>query len=104
MTVILAILLALGVPFASLHTTPDLATCCCPSPEVCACDDHDAPGQSTMKSCRSDGPDAVQPALAAFVAPRTITLVPPARMLVSVEHPLSSPHAPPAPRRPDAPF
>jgi hypothetical protein len=103
-TVLLAILLALGVPFAQLHTVNDRVTCCCPSPDQCKCPDHDTDESGPMmKACHKQAPDMVRAQLAHFVAPTPITVIAPAPLVERVAHRLPSPHAPPAPRRPDAP-
>lgn len=105
MTVLLAILLALGVPFAQLPTVNDRITCCCPSPEVCKCPDHksDQVQQATMGVCHKSGSAMVRTQLAAFVPPAIVRLIAPARPAAQIEHVLPAPHAQPPPRRPDAP-
>jgi hypothetical protein len=102
--VLLAILLALGVPFAQLQTSTDPVTCCCPDPDTCKCPDHQPDdGQSSMRACHKGSPELVHATLAAFVAPERIALVIPAPHAVVIVHVVPAPHAPPAPRRPDAP-
>ncbi len=102
---LIAILLALGVPFAQLHTVNDRVTCCCPDPEHCKCPDHkpDESGQPTMNTCHKQAPKTVRAQLAHFIAPAPIAVIAPAPLVERVAHRLPPPHAPPAPRRPDAP-
>jgi hypothetical protein len=104
-TVLIAILLALGVPFAQLHTVNDHVTCCCPSPDVCKCPDHepDDGGQPMMKVCHKQAPKTVRAQLATFVAPAAIELVVPVPRVERVAHARPSPHAPPDPHWPAAP-
>lgn len=105
MTVVLAILLALGVPFAQLRTVDDRVTCCCPSPEQCKCPDHkpDKSADSTMRACHKQAPDMVSTQLDVFVELAFAVIVAPAQPTVRIAHMLPRPHAPPVPERPDAP-
>jgi len=102
---LLAILLALGVPFATLHTEQQRVTCCCPDPDHCVCPDHkpDKSGQPHMQACHKQSVDGIRAQLAAFEPPAPITLELPVRRWQPVVHALPSPHAAPLPRRPDAP-
>ena len=104
-TVLLAILVALGVPFAQLHTVNDRVTCCCPDPDHCKCPDHkpDDSGQSQMGTCHKQSAKTARGHLAAFVPPARIELVAAAQPALHIAHALPVPHAPPPPRRPDAP-
>lgn len=103
-TYLVAVMIALGVPFAQLQTATVDNTCCCPDPDTCKCPDHQ-PGTDTpsMRACHKDGPVAVQNHLDAFVPPVVVHPTAPARIAHAVPERLTSPHAPPAPRRPDAP-
>jgi hypothetical protein len=105
-TVLFAILLALGVPFAQLHTVDDRIECCCPSPEVCKCPDHDASktDETTMRSCHKQGPQLQHGGHhGAFVPPPIIRIIAVARPEIAMAPPIAAPHAPPPPERPDAP-
>ena len=104
-TVLLAILLALGVPFAQLQTVATRVTCCCPDPDHCKCPDHkpDKSGQSSLRACHKTSDHAVGANAPAFVPPPAIEIVAPQIVAVQIAHVLPRPHAPPAPRRPDAP-
>lgn len=105
MTVVVAILLALGVPFAQLRTIETRIECCCPSPEHCKCPDHkpDAQGQPMMRACHKTQHDVVSPQLPAFV-PIVVELATAAPQLdMPIVHVLADPLPAPPPRRPDAP-
>jgi len=104
-TVLLAILLALGVPFAQLHTEKVRVECCCPDPDHCKCPDHqpDSSGQSRMNACHKKIPELVRAHAATFVAPIVPSVDVPAPAVVAVEHVLPRPHAPPSPVRPKGP-
>lgn len=105
MTVLVAILLALGVPFAQLHTVNDRVSCCCPDPEHCKCPDHkpDKSGQSQMGTCHKLAGKTVRAQLAAFVPPVVARVIAPAPRPIVVAHVLPAPHEPPPPQRPAAP-
>lgn len=104
MTVLLAILLALGVPFAQLHTTDDRVTCCCPDPDTCKCPDHQPDSDhSTMRACHKGGPSLQHAPLAVFIAPAIPVVDVDAPAVRVVDRLLPEPHAPPALRRPDGP-
>lgn len=106
MTVLLAILLALGVPFAQLHTFDDRVECCCPSREVCKCPDHKAEhgSQTSMRACHKQGPQMTRGGHhGAFIPPPAVRIVAPVRPSIVVAVPIPAPNAPPPPERPDAP-
>jgi hypothetical protein len=104
-TFLLAILLALGVPFATLHTEQHRVTCCCPDPDHCVCPDHkpDKSGQPRMQTCHRQTVDGIAAELAAFEAPPLAELPIPSPRTAEVAYALPSPHAPPSLRQPDAP-
>ena len=102
---LLAILLALGVPFATLHTEHVRVTCCCPDPDHCVCPDHkpDKSGQPRMQTCHRQVVDGIATQIAAFEPPEPLALPMPAPYVHAIAHVLPTPHASPLPRRPDAP-
>ena len=105
MTVLVAILLALGVPFAQLQVSGDRVTCCCPDPDHCKCPDHkaDPSAQTQMGTCHKSEVKSVRAQLAAFVAPAAIAISGPAPRPMSIVHVLTAPHAAPVLKRPAAP-
>jgi hypothetical protein len=104
-TILVAIVCALTVPVAQLRTISRITTCCCPDQEHCHCPDHkpDHSGKPMMRACHRQSTDLVSPAAPAFTEPPVIALAPPDRAIALVAAPLRTPHAPPAPARPDAP-
>lgn len=102
---ILALLCVLAVPTAQLRTFARVTTCCCPDPSHCHCPDHKAAptDQPSMGACHRQAHDFVAPVLATFVAPDVVAIAAPERAMPLVSAPLRTPHAAPAPRRPDAP-
>ncbi len=104
-TIVVAIVLAIFVPFAQLQTVAEAPPCCCPNPKACKCPDHNPGGdsQSTMRACKQ-APDAVMQAqLSVFVPPAIAISIAPARIIGEAHVALADPHPAPAPRRPDAP-
>lgn len=101
---LVAIVLALCVPFAQLRAEPDRTECCCPDPDRCKCPDHEPPSNhTTMRACHKQAPDAVASQLSVFVAPVAPRLVAPVAAEQAPRTQIPAPHPPPAPRRPDAP-
>ena len=101
----LALLCVLAVPTAQLRTFARVTTCCCPDPSHCHCPDHkQTPGdEPTMGACHRQSQDFVSPVLPAFVQPEVAMIAPAERAIALAAAPLRTPHAAPAPRRPDAP-
>jgi hypothetical protein len=104
-SVLVAILLALGVPFAQLQTVNDRITCCCPDPDQCKCPDHkaDKSAQTQMGTCHKSATKTVRAQLAAFVSPVVIDVLARVPRPIVIAHVLPAPHAPPPPQRPAAP-
>jgi hypothetical protein len=104
-TVLIAILLALGVPFAQLHTVSTRISCCCPDPDHCKCPDHkpSKSGHPTLNACHKTSDHGLSASSPAFVPPARIAFAAPVIEMPAPVHVLSSPHAPPPPRRPAAP-
>ena len=103
--IIIAILMMLALPVANLRTFDDRPTCCCPDPAVCKCPAHHGlhTTQPVMKSCHKSAPRIVVPPLPSYAATDLALLVPPVSREALVIATISTPHEPPAPRRPDAP-
>lgn len=104
LTVTAALLLAFALPLGGVRMLVVEIACCCPSPERCKCPDHDEPpDQPTMQACHRTLEAFQTPAIPAFIAPHVMSteLV---RVELRAEHAaIAIPHAPPPPRRPDAP-
>lgn len=95
----------LAVPFATLEVPDIVAECCCPSPEVCRCPDHEGEhdDQSSMRSCHRTSHHLAVSKLASFTpSPPLAAFVPPAPALVAIAFVPVSPPTPHVPR-PDAP-
>lgn len=102
---IVAVVLAICVPFASLVTDSDRIECCCPDPDKCNCPDHDPAhvDQTSMRACHKSTPDAVTAQLAAYVPPAVPVAAAPEQAMPLAPHVLRTPHPAPPPPRPDAP-
>lgn len=104
-TVMVAIIVALAVPFSQLRTFCVQTTCCCPDPSHCHCPDHE-PGKGTqpsMRACHKTSHEVVSPDAPALTAPELAVAEAPARPVVRTTWTIAEPHAEPVPRRPDAP-
>lgn len=103
-SIALAVVVAIALPLGNLRTQRVELHCCCPSVEQCKCPDHDTPPAApTLGACHRTLDTFATPAIAAFVPPvRAMTTVV-QRMTVVAHAALPLPHAPPPPRRPDAP-
>lgn len=104
-TFVVAIVLAICVPVSQLRTFSTKVDCCCPDQSHCKCP-HEKPDHSNepkLRACHKTQQDIVAPLAPAFVAPHAeLALASEARAhVVSFAH--ADPHAPPSPRRPDAP-
>lgn len=106
-TSMVAIVLLLAVPFATLRFAVDKIACCCPDPDRCKCHDHAKAkhDEPVVKACHTDPPKAATAApMPPFAAAQlAMTVIPPPRVAVPIVDDLSRPHPPPTPRRPDAP-
>ena len=103
--VVIAILLAFGVPFAQLHTVSAQVTCCCPDPDHCNCPDEapDKSGQPSMNACHKTSDHGLDAYAPVFVPPARTVLVAPAIEMPVPLYALPDPHEPPPPSRPAAP-
>lgn len=103
-TATVAILVMICVPVSQLRMELKKAACCCPDPSRCHCPDHKKPsGHTTMKACH-EPPVVLAATPAPVLASPGVELAAPVRIAALVAAPpLASPHAPPPPRRPDAP-
>jgi len=103
-TIVVAVVVALGVPVAQLRLVSVQTECCCPDPDNCHCPDHskDRSTQPTMRACHKTQQVSISPELPVFEA-IALQAIEPARATVAIAQPLPSPLPPPLPRRPDAP-
>jgi hypothetical protein len=102
---LVAIVLALCVPFGQLRTVADRIECCCPDQSKCQCPDHDPDesGQPRMEKCHKQTHEGVANQLAAFISPTLHETVAPARLALAPSFSLPAPHDEPLPQRPAAP-
>jgi hypothetical protein len=100
---LIALAMALAVPTSQLRWISIEHSCCCPDPDLCQCP-HDPPTQQpTLRVCHSTDHVIASPVAPVFVAPVVALADAPATCAPVAAAPLAAPHAPPAPRRPDAP-
>jgi len=101
---LVALLLGLAMPVAQLQLVHVERSCCCPDPNKCHCPhDRDSSPQSSLKACHNTEHVATSSPIAAFVPPVLAAADVAAPVARVIDHATSEPHAPPAPRRPDAP-
>ena len=103
---LVALLLGLALPAATLRFATVERWCCCPDQSSCHCPDHaperDAP--SSMGTCHETQHVVTSAAIATFAPPSvTVDAVAVAPVARAIVYATSEPHAPPVPRRPDAP-
>jgi hypothetical protein len=101
---LVALVLGLAMPVAQLQLVHVERWCCCPDQSKCHCpDDGSTTPQSSMKPCHNTEHVVTSTPIAAFAPPvlAVSDVVAPGTRVI--EHVTSEPHAPPAPRRPDAP-
>ena len=101
---VVALVLALGVPVAQLRLVSVKTECCCPDPSNCHCPDHgkDRSTQSTMRACHKTQQLSVSPELPVFETSAELAVAVDRPALVPAI-PLPRPLPAPLPRRPDAP-
>jgi hypothetical protein len=100
---LVALLLGLAMPVAQLSLVHVERWCCCPDRTKCHCPHDDDQPQSSMKSCHETERVVTSSPMAAFAPPVLAASDVAAPVARVIEHAISEPHAPPAPRRPDAP-
>jgi hypothetical protein len=103
--VLVALAVMLAVPVAQLRFIRIEGTCCCPHVKRCQCPDHD-PGtarQRSIRPCHNAPRMSATPAMPGFEPAFGAALSVPERAVAIASFELPAPHAPPAPRRPDAP-
>jgi hypothetical protein len=102
---VILILCMLAVPTAQLRTVARITTCCCPDENHCHCPKppSGSPDQPSARTCHKQSHDFVAPLAPAFVTPELVAVSAPVRAMTLASAPLRTPHAAPAPRRPDAP-
>lgn len=104
-SIVVAIIVALGLPVSQLRIVTVVAACCCPDPTKCKCADHDKSKseQPSMKACHNTAESIVSPQAPSFMAPVMAQATPPARVIELPVYTLRDPHEPPLPARPAAP-
>ena len=103
LTVLVAAWVALALPMGQLRWVAVERTCCCPDPDRCMCPHDEDPSPASMSPCHAIVEAFVSPQLASFDTPTAFAAGEPVRAIARVIHVTAEPHAPPAPRRPDAP-
>jgi hypothetical protein len=104
-TLVVAIAVMLAVPVSQLTTVQVVTSCCCPDPSDCHCP-HQTPDHGTQPSarpCHQQHQIIVAPQLPSFAAPTEIAIAPLAQIVAPPVIAMIAPHAPPTPKRPDAP-
>jgi hypothetical protein len=104
-TLVVALAVALAVPVSQLTTVAIVQTCCCPDPDHCHCPDHKADHgtQSSLRACHQQREITMAPQLPSFAAPAIAIVQPALRLVAPPVLAMMAPHAPPTPKRPDAP-
>ena len=102
---LVALLLGLVVPVATLRLAVVERWCCCPDPDRCHCPDHDLDksSQPSLRACHTTQDVVASAPMPAFEPPVVADVDPGARIAIAIVHVTSEPHAPPPPRRPAAP-
>jgi len=104
-TMVVALAVMLAVPVAQLRLIYVEDTCCCPHTKRCHCPDHD-PGtshQSSIRACHQAPKVSITPPMPGFEPAPGADLAAPERVIAISTFVIAEPHAPPPPRRPDAP-
>jgi hypothetical protein len=103
--ILLAIVVALGVPVSQLRTADNYVTCCCPDPAHCHCPDHkpDHSGQPKMGTCHRVQHELVSPEAPTVAMTEIAFAHAPTRLAPRNVIPLHAPHALPPPADPDGP-
>ena len=103
LTALIAACIALAVPVSQLRWRHTDRWCCCPDPDACQCP-HDEPSpDAQLGPCHGAQASIVSPGQATFTPPPVLATLAPLRVIERAEHAIAIPHAPPTPRRPDAP-
>ena len=100
-----AIVVALTVPVSQLTTVAVIHSCCCPDPADCHCP-HEKPDRGTqpaLRACHQQNQLSVAPQLPSFAAPAIAMAAPVQRIVAQPVIAMRAPHAPPVPKRLDAP-
>ena len=102
---IVALAVMLAVPVAQLRFIYIENSCCCPLAKRCHCPDHDpgTSGQPSMRPCHREPRVIATPAMPGFVPAPDAELAAPVGAAATATFEIERPHAPPPPRRPDAP-
>ena len=104
-SVLVALAVLLALPVAQLRFVYIESTCCCPQVKRCQCPDHDpgTSGQGSIRPCHNTPKVLATPPMPGFEPAPGAALPAPERAVTLASFRLAAPHAPPAPRRPDAP-
>jgi len=103
LTALVAAAIALALPVGQLRWSAIERWCCCPDPDACRCPHDEPPCDTQLGPCHATSDSFVSPALATFTPPPAIAMLEPIRVIERASHTIATPHAAPAPRRPDAP-
>ena len=105
-TAVVALAVMLAVPVAQLRFVYVENACCCPHTKRCHCPDHQdpaRPARAGIRACHQAQQVIVTPPMPGFDPARGADLAAPDRILAVATFAIAQPHAPPSPRRPDAP-
>ena len=103
---IVAVFVALAVPFTQLRTVATQISCCCPDPSDCHCPhEKTAPdaGGPTLRACHRTTHELAAPDSPTFAVAAMTIVATPVRVAVVAHAAPQSPHATPDPTRPSAP-
>ncbi|MEJ7599172.1 MAG: hypothetical protein WKG01_14785 [Kofleriaceae bacterium] len=103
LTVLVTAWVALALPVGQLRWSAVVRACCCPDPDRCMCPHDEDPTPDSMSPCHATSESFVSPELASFETPTAFRASEPVRTIERLLLVTAEPHAPPAPRRPDAP-
>jgi len=101
--VLVAIAVSLALPVGQLRWIVVERACCCPDPDRCQCPHDEPPSEARLGPCHATAQSVVSPQPAAIAVPTTVATIEPVRAIAHAIHLTTEPHAPPPPRRPDAP-
>lgn len=104
-SVIVALAVMLAVPVAQLRFIHIENSCCCPQAKRCHCPDHDpgTSGQPSLRPCHQEPRVIATPAMPGFEPAPGAELAAPERTVAIATFEIARAHAPPPPRRIDAP-
>jgi hypothetical protein len=102
---LVALLLGLAMPAATLRLATIERWCCCPDQSNCHCPDHEPTrdAQPSVGACHETQHVLTSTPVAAFTPPVVANTVAVAQVARAIVYATSEPHDAPPPRRPDAP-